>query len=285
MNKINHIIIGLIIGVANIIPGVSGGTMAVSLGIYDKLIQSVTNLRNDWKASVKFLLPIIVGAGFAIGALSFLIVWLFEEYPFETNMAFIGLIIGGLPAIVARTKETQGKKLTISNILAFVLFFSIVVGMAFLGDNDNYVSISLDLWQVCILFFVGVIAAATMVIPGVSGSMVLMLLGYYQPILGYIQGFLEALGHLRIGDMVSEALVLLPFGIGVLVGIFAIAKMIEIIFARWPLLAYFAIVGLIVASPVAVMVLSPTGQITVMNIIVGAIAFTAGAYISSKLGE
>ena len=94
MNWIFYIICGMIVGIANIIPGVSGGTMAVVLNIYDRLIASVSNLRKEFKKSIAFLLPIAIGAGIGIVAFSKLIEFLLIHYPLATNFFFIGLILG-----------------------------------------------------------------------------------------------------------------------------------------------------------------------------------------------
>ena len=101
---IKNIIKGAIIGIANIIPGVSGGTMAVSMGIYDQLIHCITHLFSELKKNLKFLIPIFIGAGIGVVGLSFVIEYLFDVAPFETNLLFIGLIIGGLPAMWKRVK-------------------------------------------------------------------------------------------------------------------------------------------------------------------------------------
>lgn len=285
MNGIRDFIKGMLIGIANIIPGVSGGTMAVSMGIYDKLIHSLTNLKKEFKESIRFLLPILLGAGAAIVALSFVITFLLKEYPLETNFAFIGLIVGGLPAICKNIKNTKGKKISVANILALLIFFGIVVGMALMGDAKSAAAdISFSFSNVLILFGVGIIAAATMVIPGVSGSMILMLLGYYEPVISSIKEFIQSLVHMDGQGILTGCGILIPFGLGAVFGIFAIAKIIEIIFTKWPLVAYFAIIGLIIASPIAIMLLSAVTTIGVMNVIISIITFIAGTLVAYKLG-
>lgn len=94
MNMFKNIIKGMMIGIANIMPGVSGGTLAVSMGIYDKLIHCITHILSEFKESMKFLLPIFAGAGIALVALTFVIEALFQYYPIPTNLLFIGLIVG-----------------------------------------------------------------------------------------------------------------------------------------------------------------------------------------------
>ena len=124
------IIKGILIGIANIIPGVSGGTMAVSLGIYDKLISSISNLLKDWKKSLVTLLPIILGCGIGIVGFTYAIEYLLSHHTFVTCMAFVGLILGGIPILLISLKKELAKtssKIGISGILAFVFLFAVAV--------------------------------------------------------------------------------------------------------------------------------------------------------------
>ena len=283
MNAIKDFFKGVLIGLANIIPGVSGGTMMVSMGIYDKLIHSITHLFKEFKKSIIFLLPIIAGMGAAVVASSFVITDLFKFFPFQTTLCFVGLIIGGLPAM---WKNVKGNKLKPGHVIAFATFFAVVIVMTLLnGREGSAADLSLNLVNVLKLLGVGVIAAATMVIPGVSGSMMLLLLGYYNPILDTIKEFIKALVAFDIDGLLKGVGILFPFGIGVLVGIFAIAKLIEIIFAKFPLYAYWAIIGLIVASPIAIIAMGEFTTIGVLTIVGGIIALAAGFIAAMKLGE
>lgn len=282
---IKNILKGMVIGIANIIPGVSGGTMMVSMNIYDKLIHCITHLFSEFKKSVGFLLTIAIGMGIAIIASSFCLEELFAKVPIQTNLAFIGLIIGGLPAIC---KNVKGNKVKVGHIIAGLIFFIVVVGLAAIGETEgNAADLSFNLINIIKLFVVGLIAAGTMVIPGVSGSMMLMLMGYYQPVLGAITDFISALVALDVNGIMQGFGILIPFGIGVVVGIFAIAKLIEIIFSKFPLYAYWAIIGLIVASPVAIILMNATAfaGINVVSAITGLIALGIGFVIAMKLGE
>lgn len=280
---VKDILKGAVMGIANIIPGVSGGTMAVSMGIYDRIIHAVTHLFSEFKKSLKVLIPIFIGMLLALVLVARLIEYLFGVVPFQTNLLFIGLILGGLPAM---GKKVKGAGFRFSYLIAFGAFFALVVVCASLdgmagGDAD----LSFSLLNVLKLLGVGVIASATMVIPGVSGSMVLMIMGYYTPIIGMINQFVDHLAAFDISGMVGDCGVLIPFGIGVVVGIFVIAKVIEIIFSKWPYLAYWAIIGLIVASPVAILMLNTFGKLTVVTIITGIAALLVGALVAMKLGE
>lgn len=280
---IKSILKGMVIGIANIIPGVSGGTMMVAMGIYDKLIHCITHLFSEFKKSFLFLLPIAIGMGIAVVGGAFTIEKMFEVIPFQTSLLFIGLVVGGLPAI---WKNVKGNSIKFGHILAGVIFFAIVVVMALLGDKEGTAAdMTFNLVNAMKLLGVGIVAAATMVIPGVSGSMMLLLMGYYNPILSTITAFLEALRNFDVNGMMQGVGVLAPFGVGVVVGIFAIAKLIEIIFSKFPLYAYWAIIGLIVASPIAIIAMGTFPTITIVHILTGIVTLVIGFVIAMKLGE
>ncbi len=280
---IKSILKGMVIGIANIIPGVSGGTMMVAMGIYDKLIHCITHLFSEFKKSVMFVLPIVIGMLVAIVASSFVLSEMFEKIPIQTNLLFVGLILGGLPAIL---KKVKGNKIKAGHIVVGLIFFALVVGMAAMGESEGEAAdLSFGLVNVLKLLGVGVIASATMVIPGVSGSMVLMLMGFYQPVLDAIKDFFTALIALDFDGILAGMGILVPFGIGVVVGIFAIAKLVEIIFEKFPMYAYYAIIGLIVASPFAIYLMGSFPALTAVSVITGILAFVAGFFVALKLGE
>lgn len=280
---IKNLLKGIVMGIANIIPGVSGGTMAVSMGIYDRLIHCLTHLFKEFKESMKFLIPIFLGIGIALVGLSFIIEPAFAYFPLQTNCLFIGLIVGGLPAVWQKVK---GKGIKISYIVPFVLFFAVVVGMAAIGEKEGTAAdLSFSVWSVIKLFAVGIIASATMVIPGVSGSMMMLLLGYYNPIVAAIKNFVTALAAFDMAGILEGCGILVPMGLGIVVGIFAIAKVIEIIFEKFPIQAFWAIIGLIVASPIAIFLLGDVGAITVIGILTSIVTFAVGFLVAVKLGD
>ena len=282
MKYLVEILRGIVIGVANIIPGVSGGTMMVSMGIYDTLISCINNLFKDLKGCIKVLWPYGVGMGLGIVGLAKVLTYLLEAFPLPTNMAFIGLILGSLPVILGRIK---GEKKGVAGVIAFVAAFALVVGLQILGEgNGQDAAITLSIGQMVILFFMGVIASATMVIPGVSGSMMLMLLGYYNPIIGAISGAIDALLAMDIAGIFAACGVLVPFGIGVVIGIFAIAKLIEVLLKRYKGQTYCAILGLVAASPVAILMATNYAGVTVVSWVVGAVTLALGFFAAYKLG-
>lgn len=282
---IKLILKGMVIGIANIIPGVSGGTMMVVMGIYDKLIHAITHLKSEFKETLRLLIPIVIGAAAGIVILTEVITRALEHFPVQTNFMFIGLIVGGLPIIIKKLKET-GKKVNAGNAVVLVLFFILVAGFALIGEGEASArELSLNIVEIIKLFFIGVIASATMVIPGVSGSMVLMLLGYYYLILDSISEFIHALLAFDFPALLEKTGILMPFGIGVLAGIGVIAKLIELVFEKRPDYAYCAIIGLIVASPLAIIFMSDLSKYNLVAILTGLITFGIGFFIARKLGE
>ena len=278
-----NVLRGMVIGIANVIPGVSGGTMMVSMGIYDKLILVLTHFIKRMKETVALLVPIGIGMLLSIAVFAKIFSEiLFPRFPLQTNLFFIGLILGGLPVIYGKVK---GKSIKVPQILAFVLFFVMVVGFALVGEGgDASADISFSVVNVIKLFGVGIIAAATMVIPGVSGSMIMMILGYYNTIIDTINDFINALKDFDIAAMLQTFVVLVPFGIGVVVGVVAVAKLIEFMLKKFPEVTYWAIIGLIVASPFAILIMMQVGAIGIVEILTGVVLLAVGFVISLKLG-
>ena len=239
---------GAVIGVSNIIPGVSGGTMAVSMGIYDRVIYAVNNLFKQFKKNMKALLPILIGVLIGLFAFAALIGALLgtksDEIPITrlpTNFAFIGLILGGLPAIY---KRVNMKSAGIPGIILFLVFLALVVVLPLLSPPEAR-TVNLSFGNILLMVLLGAISSSTMVIPGVSGSMIMMLLGYYNSVI-------NAMNDLRGGDWSSLA-ILLPYVIGLLVGIVFIAKLMNFLLKKHGALTFCAIFGLVIGSPVALL--------------------------------
>ncbi len=284
---------GIFIGIANIIPGVSGGTLALSMGIYDKLIGAVSNFLKDWKKSVLTLFPIAIGCGVGIVGFTYAIEFLLSEHTFVTCMAFIGLILGGLPVLVKQLKtklRQRGGSIGFSGILCFILLFGFAVLLPMFGTEEELMqTLTASPVLTVLMFFIGIIASATMVVPGVSGSMVLMILGYYYGIIDAIKTFLEALKTFDLPTMFDRSLILAPFGIGVLLGIFLIAKLITFLFERYGVQTYCAILGLVLSSPFAIFyntgLFAQIGSLNILVIASGILFAVAGGVISCFLGE
>lgn len=291
---VNKILRGMVIGLANIIPGVSGGTMMVSMGIYDTLIYSITHLFKEFWKSVKTLLPYLAGMVAAIILGAFGLKAAFNSYPLPTNALFIGLILGSIPAIIYQMK---GEKTGVTGAVIFLLLFALVVVLKVIEGNTR-VALGVGVLDLIKYFFLGALASATMVIPGVSGSMILKTLGYYEPIVtDTLPEAIKALTGGNWGLLGHDLLILLPFGIGIVVGIFAIAKLIEVLLKKWKGYTYCGILGMVAASPIVIMmdknnwqVEEPKGsdtfvprEISAWLIVAAVAALIAGLFIAWKL--
>ncbi|HIX66503.1 MAG TPA: DUF368 domain-containing protein [Candidatus Anaerostipes excrementavium] len=282
MKLLKEICRGSLLGVANIMPGVSGGTLAISMGIYDKIIYAVTHLRKDPKNSIRILAPIGVGVLLGFIGLSYIIRWLFMFYPLQTNLLFIGLVLGGLPEIV---KPIRREKITAVRILVCLLFFSLVSVLPLLNISGKEAVMDFSFLTGAKMFGIGIISAATMVVPGVSGSMILLILGYYQPLLDEITGCINGL-LLMDGNRILRGIILLgPAVIGVGVGIIVIAKLVEYLLGHHKITSYWAILGLILASPIGIFLEMETPSWDILPVLTGILALGLGLFVTNRLGE
>lgn len=282
MKLVKDILRGAVIGVANAVPGVSGGTMMVSMGIYDDIIYCLTHIMKQPKKSIKILAPYIIGMALGIVGLAFVITAMFEKIPFQTCMLFIGLILGGVPIL---TGHLKGVKLGVPHALVFLVLFVSIIALQIFGGNGADAAMSATPLSLAKLFIVGVVAAATMVIPGVSGSMMLMTMGYYYPVIGSVKEFITALTAFNIEKIIHLCMLLIPFGLGVVVGIFAVAKLIEMLMDKYEALTYCGIMGLVVASPVVILMSVPLTGMTMLSVFTGIIALAVGVVVALCLGK
>lgn len=278
------VIKGFIMGIANIIPGVSGGTLALILGIYEDFIGAISHFFSNLKKNICFLIPIAIGMLLAIASLSRVIDYSYKQFPIPTSLFFVGLVLGGIPMLVGKVR---GKKEVnqASSYVIFALTFLLVMVMAcsdfIFGEGLKVSFANMGLVQYLLLFIVGVVAAATMVIPGVSGSLVLMLLGYYYPVLTVIKECT------KLQNLGSNIIILGVFGVGVLLGIVLISKLIEFLFQKYETKTYFGVLGFIVASILAIPIstlLSIKVTFSVIQILIGIVFLVIGSIISYKLG-
>ncbi|MDE6568783.1 MAG: DUF368 domain-containing protein [Lachnospiraceae bacterium] len=282
MKIVKDILKGILIGVANAIPGVSGGTMMVSMGIYDDIIYCITHLFKQLKKSIMTLLPYLIGMAIGIVGLAFAIGYLLEHFEFQTKMAFIGLILGGVPLLFGKIKE---KKKGFPHACIFLLFFVAIIAMEYFGGESSDVTLKVGVIPAILIFLVGVIASATMVIPGVSGSMMLMILGYYNPIMAAVKDFVVALTSMDISKMITLCGSLVPFGLGVVIGIFAIAKLIEVLLQRYEVFTYCGILGLVMSSPVVILMGTALVGMGALTWISGIVVMALGILFAWKLAD
>ena len=274
-DKIIFGIKGFFIGIANIIPGVSGGTLAITLGIYEELISAISHFFSKLKDNIKFLTPVVIGALLSIILGCKVISYSLENYPLPTIMFFTGLILGGLPMLYKKVKND----IKIPYIAIFILTFAFVISLTLLKTGGEVTLSNLVVLDYIKLFLVGMIAAATMIIPGISGSFMLMVMGYYEPIINTINSLTT------FDNIVRDMLILIPFGIGVLIGIVLIAKIIEFLFKKFEVPTYFGIIGFVLASLIGIFTGTEGLTFTIIPFIIGVILFLVGFVVAYKLGD
>lgn len=278
---------GALIGVAMIIPGVSGGTIAVLLNVYEKLIGAIGNIRKDFKNSVKFLSPIFLGAILAVVAAYFPLKYFIDRAPLPTLLLFAGLMVGSFPKMLKDTVKKGFKWKTDITLIALPLAF--IIGICFIPSlGDVNLGADMPVYGYFLLILVGALASCALIVPGVSGSMLLLILGYYTSILNAVSALKVNFGH--------SLLVLALFALGLVIGFFTIAKLMKFLLNKFPRGTLWAIIGFVIGSiPAIFLSFDWQGEgippITTTHIIVGAALCVAGiiatfaltAYVEAKM--
>lgn len=230
---------GYFMGIAAIIPGVSSGTVAVIIKVYDKLVLSVDTVirrKAGWAAALIFLLTLYGGNFLALFTLAGLMETLLENYPALMRIFFMGLIVGSLPIIIKKTTESDDKRFTVGTFLAFALSLGFLVGLNLIVNTDIEADpiTTLTLGNSFLIFITGLVASATAIVPGVSGSMVQLAIGMYPT-------FVNALSTFNI------PILIVLFG-GMLIGLVAATRLITYLLKNFYQITYFAIIGLLIGS-------------------------------------
>lgn len=236
-----YFICGIVFGTANVIPGVSGGTMLVVFGVFDRLTEAISGIKNIFK-NFAFLVTFALGAGGGILLSAKVIGSMFETYAIQTNMFFIGLILGGVPLILKL--GTSEKKVKPLCIVPFLTAMAVVIALTVLEKLDIFTMTAenitgFDAVFSLKMFVCAAIAAVTMIIPGISGSFMMMLLGVYETIIGALNDW--------------NFYVIIPFALGAVVGIIFGAKLISILIKKNKLMVYSAIMGMVIGSVYAIL--------------------------------
>ena len=353
LNWILAVLKGTLVGLAVVIPGVSGGSMLLTIGVYEDAVSITSKDKARRRAAIKKLIPYAIGIVLGVAVLSFVITWLLANFEFLTILLFSGLILGSLPMLF---KKIRGQKVTPVCILVAVLMIALMVLLPYLNDttnerfarldpadtlsvgerivmadeerdelvvqngdplravyeirsaggtfgkpSDGYVlrnaldketrfsvdgetvfDLSVDasglltltlresgaavklaayrsvdalndgVWSALLALLLGFIAAGTMIVPGISGSMVLLVLGYYNSVMLHLKGFIVCLLTANFSAIGPHLLVLLPFAVGIVLGLLFVSKAIRWLLDKYPTPTYYGILALMLASPYAI---------------------------------
>lgn len=254
---------GFVIGIGKIVPGVSGALLAISLGIYDKALECICNFLNNKKESIRFLFPIGLGIILSIIFFSRVISFFLAKYFLITMLFFIGLIIGGVPSVYFKVNKKDYYIVVISFIIFFLLSIS--------GSSDVYV-IRNDIVDYIVFFLSGVLEAIGTVVPGVSSTALLMIIGTYNTVIS------------SIGNL-NNFYVLIPFCVGFVVGIVFIVKIVYYLIRKCENKMYAFVFGVLLASIVLLIIRSFENGVCVGSLFVGLILMVVGIFIGNVMDK
>ncbi|WP_296669075.1 MULTISPECIES: DUF368 domain-containing protein [unclassified Treponema] len=290
MNMIQLLFIGITIGMANVIPGVSGSTMAVVFNIYDRFVNAITLNIKKLIENRRFVIPVVGGMALGVLLFSKLITVLYENFPVQTDYFFTGLIIGSIPMLFSfMTKKQDGQKFTAKKTISIVICalagFAVLIGFGLLGsdiDTAKEMSKSLPQWTFPLalhIFAAGFVGAIAMIIPGISGSLLMLIMGVY-PIV------MKSIPALFVPAQTLQAFfLLLPNGIGVLAGLLCGAWIVKTFLRIAPNQTYAVIFGLIAGSAIQLFpgIKGISGVLPGIACLLCALAGIFLAYFSSKV--
>ena len=261
---------GVIIGIGKIIPGVSGSMLAISMGVYQKLIDSINNFFKYPKENFKFLFKITIGVIISMVFFSNVILECINKYYLITIFFFIGLIIGGFKDLKKKTNKKY-------NYIAFISFIIIMI----LGviNIDNEVNITNNFLNSIYFVFIGFVDALTMVVPGISGTATLMMLGAYEKVIEMYSNIFN------FSVMLNNLKILIPYIIGMLIGILGTVKLINFLFKNYKEKTYSAIIGFSLSTIVLMFIKCFNSFYTFFELIVGFIMLFLGIFITKKINH
>lgn len=261
---------GIIIGIGKIIPGVSGSMLAISMGIYQRLIDSINNFFKDIKNNSIFLFKIGFGVLISIIFFSKIILNCLNNYYIITMFFFIGLIMGGFEDIKKEVKYTNNKIIFITIILTLIL------GMI---NIDNKIDIENNFMNFLYFILVGFIDALTMVIPGISGTATLMMIGAYDKLM---MTFSNLINFTLFND---NFMIMLPFCIGMFVGIILTVKLINYLFNNYKDNTYSSIIGFSISAILLMFLKCIKSNYNLLNLIFAFCMLIIGLTISKKINR
>jgi len=261
--------IGLILGMITVIPGLSVGTMAVVLNVYDRLIGIITPNIKKIFAAWKFWLPLVLGGAAGLVFFSKVVTILYENFPLPTVWFFIGVIVGSIPLVYSRVRQPDSLMPSLPSAICAAAALAVMIVMAVFRPEegtDLYTEITPRLFGMLTLG--GALAAIAMIIPGISGAFLLLVAGMYRTVL-------QAVSDLNVS-------LLIPVVIGALAGLLIGAALVRFLLSKVPKETYGAVLGLVAGS---VIVLFPGGFGDGVTIIFSVLSLLAGCAISFFMGK
>lgn len=252
---------GFIIGIGKIIPGVSGAMLAISMGVYDTSINYILGFKDKKKDAFKYLFPLGVGIIFSIVVFSKIISILMVKYYVVTMLFFIGLIIGGIPSII---NKSNFKK----NYYIFFISFIIMLMLSINNINNSYI-LKGNIVDMFLFFLSGIIEIIGTIVPGISSTALLMIIGSYDIIIK------------SLGNLCNIYYVIIPFCLGIISGFIALIKIVNYLFNKYKDKMYSFILGVLSSSIVLLMLETFKYKISIISLLFGILSLVIGLIIGN----
>lgn len=265
---------GFVIGLGKIIPGVSGAMLAITMGVYETGLKAISSIFTEFKQHFRFLLFLGIGIVLAIVLGSKVVVYCLDKFYLPTMFLFIGMIVGGITPLF---KEVKGQKIEGKNIVISLIVIGILLLISSLDFGQDKTNFTKDLSSFIVFFLGGILDAAATVIPGISGTSLLMILGYYNIIMTSFSDMLN------FSNFSNNMFVLVPFCLGTVFGIIVIAKIMNHLFSHHKTATYYAIIGFACVSVLILTGQTLTRTYQVLEILIALVLSVIGYFVAQKL--
>jgi putative membrane protein len=279
---------GTAVGAANVMPGISGATLAVIFRVYDSLIAAINGLTKDWRKSFGFLIPFGLGMVLGIVAVGSVLSIFIRMFSFQSAGFIAGLMAGSIPFLY-ETAKGKSRKSPLYYLAAGIAAVVIILLAVFVPTPELYIEGSPGFGAVVLLFFGGLLSAAAMVVPGVSGAMVLILMGLFplaMDTINQIRSYIMTPFHFELLPPILW--VVAPLGLGIVLGVLLAGKGIAFLLEKYFSLTYFIIIGLVFGTVFALFADSRTyqsGDLSTFSVIAAVVLCVVGIILALKLGK
>ena len=274
MDFLTLLLKGFIVGMAKIIPGVSGALIAISFGIYEKSIKAISEFFKNPITNFLYLFPIALGILLSISLTSGLILYFINNYYFPTILLFIGLIMGGIPSLI---DNINIKKVKFIHILILTLSFSTVFLISLVNGQYFFVETSNELINFLLFFIIGFIDALTMIIPGISGTAVMMILGCYNLLLNFLSSLTS------VAAIFTNIFKVIPYLLGIVLCVIILSKVMTYLFDKKKEYMYCGILGFTLSSVLSLFFETFKNNYSILETIVALVLLVVGYNIARKL--
>ena len=259
---------GFVIGLGKVIPGVSGAVLAMLFKVYEPALSCISNLKKDFYSNLKFLSCLGIGLVFAIVFGSNILLFFLNKYYLQTMFLFIGIMMSGISPIMKEAKATTIREKIVSCFIVLVLFL-----LTFLQTNRDQSMSS----NVIAYFFSGILDAFASIVPGVSGTVLLMIMGTYSSVLGAYASVFD------VQNFQSNFLILFPFFLGFVIGAYFISKLVNYAFKNYKNISYNCIAGFIITSILTLLIKINIFNFTTGQLFVSIIFLILGYLFAKKM--